>query len=36
MKNTSLLGMAIGLAISAATIYGIVYVAGKGWKNAQK
>jgi hypothetical protein len=36
MKNKGILAGAIGLALSLAVIYGMVYVAGKGWKKSQQ
>ncbi len=36
MKNKGFLAGALGLALSLAVIYGIAYVAGKGWKKSQK
>jgi hypothetical protein len=36
MKNKGFLAGAIGLALSLAVIYGMVWVAGKGWKKSQQ
>lgn len=36
MKKSTLIGSLIGLAVAAATIYGITYAGGLGWKNSQK
>jgi hypothetical protein len=35
MKNQNLVQVAVGLALSLATIYVIAYVAGKGWEKAK-
>ena len=31
-----LLGTVVGVVVSLAVLYGIVYVAGKGWKKSQQ
>lgn len=36
MKKSTIIGSLVGVAIAAATIYGIVYAGGLGWKNSQK
>jgi hypothetical protein len=36
MKNKGFLAGAIGFALSLAVIYGLVWVAGKGWKKSQE
>jgi hypothetical protein len=36
MKTQNLVGSVLGLALSLAVIYGIVWTAGKGWKKAQE
>lgn len=36
MKTPSLLTGLIGFAVSLATVYAIVYVAGKGWTKSQE
>jgi hypothetical protein len=33
MKNN--LGKILGVVVSLAVLYGVVYVAGKGWKKSQ-
>jgi hypothetical protein len=34
MKNN--LGKALGVLVSLAVLYGVVWVAGKGWKKSQQ
>jgi hypothetical protein len=34
MKNN--LGKIVGVVVSLAVLYGVVYVAGKGWKKSQE
>ena len=34
--NKGLLGKAIGVVVSLAVLYGVFYVAGKGWKKSQE
>ena len=36
MKSKNLMTWALGLAASALTVYAIVYVGGKAYKNSQK
>ena len=36
MKTPNLAGAVIGLAVSFAVIYGLVWVAGKGWRKSQE
>lgn len=36
MKTQNLVGAVLGLALSVAVLYGLVWVAGKGWKKAQE
>lgn len=36
MKTPNLVGAVLGLALSVAVLYGLVWVAGKGWKKAQE
>jgi hypothetical protein len=36
MKNPSLIKQAIALVITGAFIYGIFYVAGKGWHKSSE
>jgi hypothetical protein len=34
MKNN--LGKIVGVVVSLAVLYGVVYVAGKGWRKSQE
>lgn len=36
MKNPSLIKQVIGILITGAVIYGVFYVAGKGWHKSQE
>jgi hypothetical protein len=36
MEKKSLIGGAIGIAISLAVLFGTVYVIGKAWQSSQK
>jgi hypothetical protein len=34
--NKGLIGKVVGVVVSLAVLYGLVYVAGKGWKKSQQ
>jgi hypothetical protein len=36
MKKGNILGAVLGLALSLAVVYGLVWVAGKGWRKSQE
>jgi hypothetical protein len=36
MEKKNLLGTVVGVAVSLAVLFGVIYVGGKAWKSSQK